>query len=147
MCRYDQGSLDVIVTIVLLQAIVLKERDGSEAGRELPVPQERKSGVWAALAGLQLCEAAREGDAAKVRTLLSTQDAQSFINYQNVRGNTPLHAAAGSGHEAATEQLIAARCNVDLQAESGNTPLHFAADNGNEAVTEQLIAARCNVDL
>ena len=63
MCRYDQGSLDVIVTIVLLQAIVLrqaekqqedaeramenehekncegeqepKERDGSEAGREI----------------------------------------------------------------------------------------------------------------
>jgi hypothetical protein len=63
MCRYDQGSLDVIVTIVLLQAILLlqaekqqedagramenehenncqgerepKERDGSEAGREI----------------------------------------------------------------------------------------------------------------
>jgi hypothetical protein len=33
------------------------------------------------MTGHQLWKAARDGDAAKVRTLLSTQGAQSFINY------------------------------------------------------------------
>ena len=46
-----------------------------------------------------------------------------------------------------TEQLIAARCNVDLQDAKGCTPLHFAAHHGHAAVTTQLLAARCNVDL
>ena len=38
------------------------------------------------MTGQQLCEAARVGDAAKVSTLLSTQGAQSFINYQDADG-------------------------------------------------------------
>ena len=97
------------------------------------------------MTGQQLCEAARDGDAAKVSTLLSTQGAQSFINYQKVDGGTALHAAAFGGHATVTKQLIAARCNVDLQMENGRTPLHAAA--GNLAVSKQLIAARCNVDL
>ena len=69
--------------------------------------------------GQQLCKAAHGGDAAKVSTLLSTQGAQSFINYQGARGATPLFLAAGKGHAAVTEQLIAARCNVDVQMEGG----------------------------
>ncbi len=45
------------------------------------------------------------------------------------------------------EQLIVARCNVDLQTKNGDTPLHAAALNGHahlnghETVTRQLIAA------
>jgi ankyrin repeat protein len=99
------------------------------------------------MTGQQLCKAARDGDTAKVSTLLSTQGAQSFINYQDAHGFTPLHDAASNGHAAVTKQLIAARCDVDLQQEDGGTPLHYAAQNGLEAVTEKLIAARCNVDL
>ena len=49
------------------------------------------------MTGQQLWEAARDGDAAKVSTLLSTQDAQSFINYQDVLGVTPLHGAVFEG--------------------------------------------------
>ena len=96
---------------------------------------------------LRLWDAARDGDAAKVSTLLSTQGAESFINCQNSRGATPLHAAAWHGREAVTKQLLAARCSVDLQDVEGATPLHNAALNGHEAVTKQLIAARCSVDL
>ncbi len=40
------------------------------------------------MTGQQLCEAALVGDAANVGTLLSTQGAQSFINYQDARGCT-----------------------------------------------------------
>ena len=35
------------------------------------------------MTGQQLWGAVRDGDAAKVSTLLSTQGAQSFINYQD----------------------------------------------------------------
>ena len=117
MCRHYQGSLDVIV---LLQTSPeqtkeqqegadgamesnheknrqgeqeAKERDGSEAGREPPAPQERKPGSGKATPGLQLCQAARDGDAAKVRMLLSKPGAQSFINYQEASGATALFFA------------------------------------------------------
>jgi ankyrin repeat protein len=98
--------------------------------------------------GGQLWEAARDGDAAKVSTLLSTQGAQSFINYQAHTfghclfgypaggglvarvGATPLHAAASLGHAAVTEQLIAAGCNVDLQMQDGCTALFEAGAKG-----------------
>ena len=93
------------------------------------------------MTGQQLWEAARDGDAAKVRTLLSTQGAQSCINYQDEKGFTPLLHAAGNGHEAVSKQLIAARCNVDLQEKNGGTPLHAAAYQGHETITEQLIQA------
>jgi hypothetical protein len=62
-------------------------------------------------------------------------------------GCLPLHCAAQNGHATVTEQLIAARCNVNHQQKNGGTPVYFAAGNGYETVTEQLIAARCNVDL
>jgi hypothetical protein len=67
-----------------------KERGGGETGRELPNPQECKSGSGKAMTGQQLLGAVLDGDTAKVRTLLSTQDTQSFINYQDARGFTPL---------------------------------------------------------
>ena len=78
--------------------------------------------------GQQLCEAALIGDAAKVGTLLSTPGAQSFINYQDVHGVTPLFVAAANGHETVTEQLIEARCNVDLQG--GEVWVHIAPLRG-----------------
>jgi hypothetical protein len=90
-----------------------KERDGSEAGREPAVPQELKSGSGKAMTGQQLGKAAHDGDAAKVSTLLPTQGALSFINYQDAHGSTPLHLAAQHGHAAVTEKLLEARCNVD----------------------------------
>jgi ankyrin repeat protein len=57
---------------------------------------------------------ARDGDTVTVRELLSTTDAQSFINYQDASGVTPLSCSAHNGHAAVTEQLIDARCNIDL---------------------------------
>jgi ankyrin repeat protein len=103
-----------------------KERDGSETGRDRPVPlenkmsspQERSFASGNAITGQQLCEAARDGDAAKVSTLMSTQGAQSFINYQDADGVAPLYATAYLGHAAVTEQLLKARCNVNLQSKA-----------------------------
>ena len=97
--------------------------------------------------GQQLWSAAGHGEDGEVRRLLSTEGAQSFINYQGAHGKTPLHLAAGFGHEAVMEKLLAVRCNVDLQMWGGLTPLHFAITQGLAAVTNKLIAARCDVNL
>jgi hypothetical protein len=48
------------------------------------------------MTGKQLWDAALDGDTAKVGTLLSTQGAQSFINYQDKHGTTLLFSAARS---------------------------------------------------
>ena len=66
------------------------------------------------MTGKQLCETALIGDPVKVSKLLSTQGAQSFINYQDAHGITPLHEAFVNGHVAVTEKLIAVRRHVDL---------------------------------
>ena len=71
--------------------------------------------------------AARDGDTVTVRTLLSTAGAQSWINYQDENGATPLSIAAFNGHASVTEQLIKSRCNIELQTKNGPTPLYFAA--------------------
>ena len=91
--------------------------------------------------------ALRHGDTVTVRKMLSTAGAQSWIDYQSDLGYTPLYIAALLNHASITEQLIVARCNIDLHREDGATPLIIAAANGHETVTKQLLEARCNVDL
>ena len=69
---------------------------------------------------MNLVLAAHDGDTVAVRALLSSAGAQSFINYkEETSGATPLYCAARKGHAAVTEQLIAARCNVDIEDQAG----------------------------
>jgi hypothetical protein len=72
-----------------------------------------------------------DGDTVTVRKILSTEGAQSLINYQDSFGATPLLAAAANGHEVVTKQLIEARCNIDLhEARFGFTPFCIAPKMG-----------------
>ena len=103
--------------------------------------------VTCTVTGPQLLQAASHGDTSKVRTLLSVEGAQSFINYQDATGTTPLNMAARRGHAPVAELLIAARCNVDLHDTEGYTPIHRAAFEGHEVVADKLILAHCNLDL
>ncbi len=75
--------------------------------------------------------AALDGDAETVSKMLSTAGEQSLINYQHALGDTPLLTALGAtpllaatanGHVAVTEQLLEARCNVDLQMQGSERP-------------------------
>jgi len=96
--------------------------------------------------GHELFEASMWDDCAKVSTLLSSQSAQSFINYQNNSGFTPLHAATVAENVNVTELLIAARCNVNATNEIGRTPLISVAQHGLTGMAQLLIGARCDVD-
>jgi hypothetical protein len=98
---------------------------------------------------LDFHEAARDGDTVTVRRMLSTVGAQFLINdqYQDAHGVTPIFIAANNGHALVTEQLIEARCNVDLQIKDGRSPIFAAIERGHASITKQLIQARCNVDL
>jgi ankyrin repeat protein len=100
------------------------------------------------VAGSALFEAICINDTSLVRTLLSTSDAQSYINYTDVDGRTPIFEAACKGHTFIVSQLIAARFNVHLATTAdGSTPLYAAASNGHDVVVTQLIAAGSNVDI
>ncbi len=125
--RHDQGSLDVVV---LLQASPeqtkkqeedadremeneheknrqgeqeTKERDGTVTvarPEENFLPQEHKSSSGKTMTGGQFWNTARDG-ASKV-----TQSAQSFINYQDVNGDTPLMYVTQKGGATVTKQII-----------------------------------------
>ena len=81
------------------------------------------SSELAEMLGNKLLEASKSDDCVKVSTLLSSPDAQSFINYQNHNGCTPLHAATANDHLNVTKVLIEARCNVNANSRIGRTPL------------------------
>jgi hypothetical protein len=89
-----------------------------------------------AAAGMQLSNAAKQGDAATVRMMLSKPGAESFINYQDADESTPLHFAVVHQHAAVSKQLIKARCNVDLQSKLGAAPLHICAEIGDASVNQ-----------
>jgi hypothetical protein len=59
----------------------------------------------------------RDGDTVTVRKMLSTADAQSWIDYQSDLGYTPIYIAALLNQPSITEQLIEARCNVASRIE------------------------------
>jgi len=148
-----QGSLS---DVIILQAIS-DEREGQHLPhRGSPAAKARGRFV---MMGKSLFNAASDGNTTTVQTLLSKitskPGGQASVNYQNENGYSPLHKAAEKGHTLVTQQLIAARCNVDLQTGGSGvdkkkgraTPLIIAAQHGHAAITKQLIAARCNVDL
>ena len=61
---------------------------------------------------------------------------------QDAHGATQLFIEAEKWHAAVTKQLLAARCNVDLQMKNGCTPFHD--DNLlQEIAADSAMKARC----
>ena len=97
--------------------------------------------------------AAEEGNIAQLNLVI--EFAPERINETNKTG-TPLHFAAGYGHEAAVSLLLSAKADVDATNSrysygyrrygGGSTPLHYAARNVQEAAVSLLLSAKADVN-
>jgi ankyrin repeat protein len=103
-----------------------------------PSPQERFSA---------LCQAAQDGDLARVRDLL---DAGAEPDRRTPQGWTALHCAAQARRPSASGDTIALllerRAELEARNNDGQTPLALATLAGNEDAFRSLLAAGANID-
>ena len=92
----------------------------------------------------EIHEAARAGDVAKVKTLLTANP--GLANAKDSQGLRPLFWAAQSGQTAVAELLLANKAEVNAKTDQGLTPLHAAAVFGKKAVVEILLARGAEVN-
>jgi ankyrin repeat protein len=85
-----------------------------------------------------LVEAARNGDEAAVRALLTTR---TNVNAPEPDGTTALHWATSRNQTAIVAMLIKAGADVKLANRYGVTPLLLACENGSPAMVTALLAA------
>jgi len=71
----------------------------------------------------ELFQATCSGNTLIAQPLLSATGAQSYINYTDGDGCTPLFKTACNGHAPVVAQLIVARCSINLATTKGLTPL------------------------
>jgi hypothetical protein len=91
-----------------------------------------------------LPKAAREGDLARLKSLL---DSGANPNRRDVNGSTALIEAAAGGQAAAARALLAARANPNLTSSGGRTPLIEAAIGGRVEIARLLIAAGADLNI
>jgi uncharacterized protein len=90
--------------------------------------------------------AAAGGDAKAVAEVLAAGKVQNVDAVFGYRKSTAMMAAAGNGHAAVVEMLLAAGAKVDWRNSYQETPLRTAAENGHEAVVKLLMAAGAAID-
>lgn len=83
-----------------------------------------------------IIEAAKHGDVKQIEQCLS---AGAFVDEQSSEGYTALMQAAGNGHKAAVEFLIARKANVNLKNKLGSFPLYYSAWCGYEDICDVLL--------
>ena len=92
----------------------------------------------------QLLQASAQGEAATVVDLLNNRGA--WVYAQSQRRETPLHWAAGRGHQEVVEILLDKRAEIDARNYDQSTPLHEAAFGGNPEVVEILLDKGAEID-
>jgi ankyrin repeat protein len=133
------ATLNHSVAILLVPLAVLWVLSG--------YPRETLQSFAAPTAAVQsedLLIAARDGDAAQVRTLLARGAA---VNHQDRSGTTPLIAASANGHEEIVQALVAAKADANLKDASGRTALMAAAANRQSEIVAALLAAKADVEV
>ena len=94
----------------------------------------------------ELHQATSHGNALIAKSLVSMTGAQSYINYTDGDGCTPLFKAACNGHANIVTQLISARFSINFVTTKGWTPLFVAVKKGHADIVTHLIANRSNID-
>jgi TonB family protein len=89
-------------------------------------------------------DAARDGDLAKVKSLLQMQ--LGAVSSKDDNGNTPLHCAAENGHKDVVALLLANKAEVNAKNNQGETPLHVAASKGKKDIAELLLAGQADAN-
>ena len=103
------------------------------------------AGGWTAASGDDgLLEAARQRDAAAVRSLL---DAGADANGAQADGATALHWAAYRADAGMAEALLAAGASPNAVNDLGATPLALACDNGDAEMVRRLLQAGADAAL
>ena len=106
-------------------------------------------------AARELLTAAAEGDAARLRSLLSADAgggaapaAAALLSSARLppSGASALHLAAAAGAESAVELLLARGAPVRATAANGSTALHWAALSGHAGVVKALLHAGAPTD-
>lgn len=119
---HSTNSFFAILTTPLLQGILVQDKDGIPA----------------------LCWAAGKGYHGWCRLLL---EKGHDVNIASVGTEfTPLHEAAGSGHESVIELLLSWGAAVDALDYQGETPLHHAARNCQMAAAHLLLRNNADID-
>lgn len=89
-------------------------------------------------------QAAKEGDLAKLKTLIGENPA--LANAKNENQETPLHSAVSGGHLDIVDFLIAAEADVNAVDSQKRTPLHLACYDGHREIVEKLISNGANLE-
>jgi hypothetical protein len=100
--------------------------------------------VDATSAATALSKAAREGDAARLRSLL---DSGVNPNWTDANGSLALIEAVTAGRAAAARALVAAGANPNLASSGGRRPLIAAAIGGRIEIARLLIEAGADLNI
>ena len=130
--------------LIIIAAVVLvgcgDSRDVSSV--DLQQPTKLEDMIKISMPPLNI--AAEKGNLENVKELLNSKvDVDSLAQST---GETPLHHAAGKGHNVIAELLIANGANVNVLGEGGWTPLCFAAKKGYKEIAELLIDKGADVN-
>ncbi len=91
----------------------------------------------------QLLVASRDGDTARVKSLIS--HGTDVNHQQDNSGTTALIAASANGHTEIVQKLLAKGANANLKDSSGRTALMAAASNRQGEIVTALLAAKADV--
>jgi ankyrin repeat protein len=94
--------------------------------------------------GDEIHDAAKKGDAAKVKALLSSNPA--LVASKDNVGRTPLHIAALFGRKEVVVLLLANKAEVNARAKQEQTALLWAASEGHAEVVELLLTNKAEVN-
>jgi cytohesin len=94
----------------------------------------------------EIHDAAKNGDAAKVKQLLEANPDLVFSKDESDYDSTALHYAARNGHKDVAEVLLAHKANINAKNKEGATPLFMAAGAGSKDMVEFLLANKAEVN-